>query len=110
MCGIGDDRSRRAAGIGNEENSMLVLNGSASIADVVALADRHEQVSVSARIVEAVDHAHRVAADLSTRIAIYGRTTGVRANRTTSVSPADTEYRMRLLRSHAVESRGPFDP
>ncbi len=32
---------------------MLVLNGSASIADVVALADRREQVSVSARVVEA---------------------------------------------------------
>ena len=63
---------------------MLVLNGSASIADVVALADRREQVSVSARVVEAVDHAHQVAADLSTRFPIYGRTTGVGANRTTS--------------------------
>ncbi len=49
---------------------MLVLTGSATIADVVALADRREQVSVSAGVVEAVDHAHRVAADLSTRIAI----------------------------------------
>src|SRR5260370_1978129 len=107
MCGIGDDRSRRAAGIGNEENSMLVLNGSASIADVVALADRREQVSVSTRVVEAVDHAHRVAADLSTRLAIYGRTTGVGANRTTSVSPTDTEYGMPLLRSPPVKPAGP---
>ncbi len=88
---------------------MLVLNGSASIADVVALADRREQVSVSARVVEAVDHAHRVAADLSTRFAIYGRTTGVGANRTTSVSPTDTEYGMRLLRSHAVDAGDPLD-
>ena len=88
---------------------MLVLTGSASIADVVALADRREQVSVSARVVEAVDHAHRVAADLSTRFAIYGRTTGVGANRTTSVSPTDTEYGMRLLRSHAVDAGDPLD-
>ena len=109
MCGFGDDRSRRASAIGNEENFMLVLNGSASIADVVALADRREQVSVSARVIEAVDHAHRVAADLSTRFAIYGRTTGVGANRTTSVSPTDTEYGMRLLRSHAVDAGDPLD-
>jgi hypothetical protein len=88
---------------------MLVLNGSASIADVVALADRREQVSVSARVVEAVDHAHQVAADLSTRFPIYGRTTGVGANRTTSVSPTDTEYGMRLLRSHAVDAGDPLD-
>jgi histidine ammonia-lyase len=108
-CGFGVDRSRRASAIGNEENSMLVLNGSASIADVVALADRREQVSVSARVVEAVDHAHQVAADLSTRFAIYGRTTGVGANRTTSVSPTDTEYGMRLLRSHAVDAGDPLD-
>ena len=88
---------------------MLVLNGSASIADVVALADRREQVSVSARVVEAVDHAHQVAAELSTRFPIYGRTTGVGANRTTSVSPTDTEYGMRLLRSHAVDAGDPLD-
>ena len=88
---------------------MLVLNGSATIADVVALADRREQVSVSARVVEAVDHAHRVAAELSTRFPIYGRTTGVGANRTTSVSPTDTEYGMRLLRSHAVDAGDPLD-
>ena len=88
---------------------MLVLNGSASIADVVALADRREQVSVSPQVVEAVGHAHQVAADLSTRFAIYGRTTGVGANRATSVSPTDSEYGMRLLRSHAVDAGDPLD-
>src|SRR6185295_19725320 len=77
ICRFGDDRSHRASAIGNEENFMLVLNGSAGIADVVALADRREQVSVSARVVEAVDHAHQVAAELSSRFPIYGRTTGV---------------------------------
>lgn len=88
---------------------MLVLSGSANIADVVALADRREQVSVSPRVIEAVDHAHRVAADLSTRFPIYGRTTGVGANRMTAVSPSDTEYGMRLLRSHAVDAGDPLD-
>src|SRR5690348_15058384 len=88
---------------------MLVLNGSASIADVVALADRREQVSVSEHVVATLEHAHRVGADLSTRFPIYGRTTGVGANRTTSVSPSDTDYGMRLLRSHAVDAGDPLD-
>jgi histidine ammonia-lyase len=88
---------------------MLVLSGSASIADVVALADRREQVSVSPEVVDAVERAHRVAADLATRFPIYGRTTGVGANRTSSVSPTDTAYGMRLLRSHAVDAGDPLD-
>ena len=88
---------------------MLVLNGSASIADVVALADRREQVSVSPQVLEAVGHAHEVAAELSTRFATYGRTTGVGANRVTSVAADDTDYGMRLLRSHAVDAGDPLD-
>jgi histidine ammonia-lyase len=60
-------------------------------------------------VVEAVGRAHAVAAELSTRFAIYGRTTGVGANRTASVSPSDTEYGMRLLRSHAVDAGDPLD-
>jgi hypothetical protein len=47
MWGFGDDRSHRPSAIGKKENFMLVLNGSATIGDVVALADRREQVSVS---------------------------------------------------------------
>jgi histidine ammonia-lyase len=109
MVCFGDDRTHRASAIENEENFMLVLSGSAGIADVVALADRREQVSVSPGVIEAVEHAHQVAADLSTRFPIYGRTTGVGANRTTSISPTDTEYGMRLLRSHAVDAGDPLD-
>jgi histidine ammonia-lyase len=88
---------------------MLVLNGSATIADVVALADRSEQVSVAPSTLAALRRAHHLAAELSTRNDIYGRTTGVGANRTTSVSPSDTEYGMRLLRSHAVDAGDPLD-
>ena len=88
---------------------MLVLNGLATIADVVALAEGSEQVSVAPATVEAVRHAHRVAAELSTRCDIYGRTTGVGANRATAVSPSDSEYGMRLLRSHAVDAGDPLD-
>lgn len=88
---------------------MLVLTGSATIADVVALADRREQVSVAPPTVDAVRRAHEVAAQLGTRHEIYGRTTGVGANRATAVDPADAEYGMRLLRSHAVDAGDPLD-
>ncbi|MEN3317123.1 MAG: histidine ammonia-lyase, partial [Mycobacterium sp.] len=88
---------------------MLVLNGPATIADVVTLADGRDRVAVSREVLKAVAHAHEVAADISTRSAIYGRTTGVGANRTTSVSATDTEYGMRLLRSHAVDAGDPLD-
>ena len=64
---------------------------------------------MSPATLEAVRRAHRVAAELSTRYDIYGRTTGVGANRATPVSPADSEYGMRLLRSHAVDAGDPLD-
>jgi histidine ammonia-lyase len=92
-----------------KEKIMLVLNGSATIADVVALADRNDEVSVAPSTVAAVRRAHQLAAELSTRNEIYGRTTGVGANRSTSVSPSDSAYGMRLLRSHAVDAGDPLD-
>jgi histidine ammonia-lyase len=109
MSGFGDDRSHRSSAIGKKENFMLVLNGFATIADVVALAEGSEQVSVAPATLEAVRRAHRVAAEVSTRGDIYGRTTGVGANRATAVSPSDSEYGMRLLRSHAVDAGDPLD-
>ena len=87
---------------------MLVLDGSATIADVVALADHSEQVAIAAETYDAVIRAHRVAAELTVRHEVYGRTTGVGANRTTTVSPADADYGMRLLRSHAVDAGDPL--
>ena len=88
---------------------MIVLNGTGRIADVVALADRRDQVSVSPKVLEAVGRVHDQAADLSTRFATYGRTTGVGANRITPIPPDDPKYGMRLLRSHAVDAGDPLD-
>ena len=88
---------------------MIVLNGTGRIADVVALADRRDQVSVAPTIVEAVARVHAQAADLSTRFATYGRTTGVGANRSTPVLASDQAYGMRLLRSHAADAGDPLD-
>jgi histidine ammonia-lyase len=88
---------------------MIVLNGAGRIADVVALADRSDQVSVAPEIVEAVARVYEQAADLSTRFATYGRTTGVGANRSTPVLSSDHNYGMRLLRSHAADAGDPLD-
>lgn len=88
---------------------MIVLNGAGRIADVVTLADRGDHVSVAPRIVEAVTRVHEQAADLSTRFATYGRTTGVGANRSTPVLSSDQDYGMRLLRSHAADAGDPLD-
>jgi histidine ammonia-lyase len=87
---------------------MIVLTGTGTIADVVTLADRADQVSVSPKVVEGVTRAHEQAAELSTRFATYGRTTGVGANRITPVAPDDSGFGMRLLRSHAVDAGDPL--
>jgi histidine ammonia-lyase len=88
---------------------MIVLNGVGRIADVVALADRRDQVSVSPKVLEVVGRAYEQAADLSTRFPTYGRTTGVGANRSTPVLPDDKDFGMRLLRSHAADAGDPLD-
>jgi histidine ammonia-lyase len=87
---------------------MIELAGTGRISDVVTLADRRDQVSVSPAVIEAVGNAHKLAADLSARFPTYGRTTGVGANRITPVPADDPEYGMRLLRSHAVDAGDPL--
>ena len=51
---------------------------------------------------ERAQAAARTAAEVAARIQVYGRTTGVGANRDQAVSPADLDgHGLRLLRSHA---------
>jgi histidine ammonia-lyase len=87
---------------------MIELNGTMRIGDVVALADGHQEVSLPAEVVEAVARLHDQAAELSTRYATYGRTTGVGANRVATIGPDDPDYGMRLLRSHSVDAGDPL--
>lgn len=88
---------------------MLVLDGRGTIADVVTLADRSDQVTVSPQVLELLERAYEQAEDLSTRFPTYGRTTGVGANRSTPVLPDDEDFGMRLLRSHATDAGDPLD-
>lgn len=87
---------------------MIELNGTMRVGDVVALADRHDEVSLPAKVVETIFRMHDQATELSTRYATYGRTTGVGANRVATISPDDPDYGMRLLRSHAVDAGDPL--
>ncbi len=87
---------------------MIELNGAGRIGDVVALADRRDQVCVSPDVMAEVGRVYGLAANLSARFPTYGRTTGVGANRIAPVSSEDPTYGMRLLRSHAVDAGDPF--
>jgi histidine ammonia-lyase len=89
---------------------MIELSGPMTIDDVVALADGRDEVSLPAKVVEAVARLHTQAAELSTRHATYGRTTGVGANRGAEVPADDPDYGMRLLRSHSVDAGDPLPP
>ena len=87
---------------------MLELGGTMTVSDVVALADRRDRVVVPANVVDAVARCHTAAAELSTRHATYGRTTGVGANRNATIALDDPDYGMHLLRSHAVDAGDPL--
>ncbi|WP_409182056.1 aromatic amino acid ammonia-lyase [Amycolatopsis sp. VS8301801F10] len=71
-------------------------------ADVVTAAHTEGPLAIDVSIaaLRAAEHSWKLAEDLSTRRVVYGRTTGVGANKDDSVDePA--EHGLRLLRSHA---------
>ncbi|WP_158882671.1 aromatic amino acid ammonia-lyase [Amycolatopsis anabasis] len=73
-------------------------------ADVVSAAATEGPLAldVSTAGLRSAEHAWRLAEELSTRRVVYGRTTGVGANKEDVVAGNDTvEHGLRLLRSHA---------
>ncbi len=86
---------------------MIVIDGSRlAIGDVAALAAGGSSMSVDERARRRAADAARFAAVTAASRPLYGRTTGVGANRT--IRPADpTAYALGLLRSHAT-SAGPL--
>ncbi|WP_033293333.1 aromatic amino acid ammonia-lyase [Amycolatopsis jejuensis] len=73
-------------------------------ADVVTAAHTEGPlaIDVSKAALRAAEHSWKLAEELSTRRVVYGRTTGVGANKDDTVGGGDSaEHGLRLLRSHA---------
>ncbi|MWV48563.1 histidine ammonia-lyase [Rathayibacter sp. VKM Ac-2803] len=87
---------------------MIALDGTAGIGDIVALADRRDRPALGPGALDAVADAARAADRVAEHTPVYGRSTGVGANRATAVS-SDSGHALRLLRSHAVDA-GPALP
>ncbi len=85
------------------DRSRIRLDGrSLGCADVVRIARRSASVELDGEAVERAARSYRIARDSGAKRAVYGRTTGVGANRHAVVDP-DTadQHGLRLLRSHA---------
>jgi histidine ammonia-lyase len=88
----------------------LVVDGrTLRCADVALVADADVRVRVSPEAAQRAGDAWELVSDLATRREIYGRTTGVGANRDLTVDEdAGPEHGRRLLRSHAGGTGGPM--
>lgn len=78
-------------------------------ADVVRIAYRRAWVELNKDAIARTEKAHLLAIDLGAKRAVYGRTTGVGANRHTVIDPAIADqHGLRLLRSHAGGTGDPL--
>jgi histidine ammonia-lyase len=93
------------------DGTPLLVDGTAlTCFDVVRVADQHASVAVDAPAWERVRRAHEQARAASTARPIYGRTTGVGANRDALVGADDAgTHDLRLLLSHAAGVGTPLD-
>jgi histidine ammonia-lyase len=80
---------------------VVLDGGSLTCAQVAAAARSRVPVSVPAAGRERAAAAARIAAQVTAERPVYGRTTGVGANRDQPVAAADDEAGLRLMRSHA---------
>jgi histidine ammonia-lyase len=89
----------------------IIIDGaSLTCAGVAAVARDEAPVTVAPQAVTAAGTAWETARDVAVRRPVYGRTTGVGANRNVGLAEGDlAEHGLRLLRSHAAGS-GPLQP
>lgn len=83
--------------------------GALDLDGIVRIARGGEPVELPDAVAERVDRAHRDLAAVAARRPVYGRTTGVGANRLVTVEEDDAGHGLRLLRSHASDA-GPALP
>ncbi|PSK97103.1 histidine ammonia-lyase [Murinocardiopsis flavida] len=88
---------------------MLQLDGSALTCDqVVAVARGGSLVRYTGEALARIDTAARQAAAVAARSPVYGRGTGVGANRTVAIAADDGGHGLRVLRSHAAAAGRPL--
>ena len=92
------------------DRSRIVVDGTAlACVDVVRVARRSASVDLDAAAVERARQAYDFAVATGATRAVYGRTTGVGANRHAVIDPgAADEHGLRLLRSHAGGTGDPL--
>jgi histidine ammonia-lyase len=92
------------------DSSRIRIDGtSLRCADVVRVARRSASVELDDAAVARAEKAYELAVDIGAKRAVYGRTTGVGANRHTVVDPdAADQHGLRLLRSHAGGTGDPL--
>jgi len=88
----------------------IVLDGSRlSCADVVRVARAGDPVVLDADALRRAERAYLLAREIGAKRAVYGRTTGVGANRHAVVDPDGADlHGLRLLRSHAAGTGEPY--
>ena len=91
--------------------SRIIIDGASLTCDaVVAVARDEAPVTIAAGAVTAARAAWETAREVATRRPVYGRTTGVGANRNVGLAGDELAgHGLRLLRSHAAGS-GPLQP
>ncbi|NUJ89761.1 aromatic amino acid lyase [Plantibacter sp. MCCC 1A11337] len=83
---------------------MIEIAGALGIAELRRIADLEEEASVPRAVLDRLATAHDEARDLAEHAAVYGRSTGVGANKDTAVADDGDAHARRLLRSHAVDA------
>lgn len=89
---------------GRDSGSVVEIGGGPLRAEQIVRVAAGAPVALAPHVLPALERASLQAAAISERRAVYGRSTGVGANRLTAVDPRDTEHGMRLLRSHAADA------
>jgi histidine ammonia-lyase len=86
---------------------MIALHGSTlTCAQVAAISRHHAPVTLSATARARAESSWALVREVATRRSVYGRTTGVGANRSVEADPGDG-HGLRLLRSHAGGAGAP---
>lgn len=109
MSDPGNTSTPSSGGSGSSDRPVEIGRRRLSLADIVRAAQGAE-VTLTPEVIPQLEQAYQQAEEISTRQPVYGRSTGVGANRLTPVEPDDADHGMRLLRSHAADAGAEIPP